>query len=266
MGCHSLLQGIFLTQGSNLSPLFWQADFLHLSHQGSPLTILKVLTNISQVLGCQGKFPVFSISCCPNCHGWCHYAQRAILLPCWLEDRERASLVAQMVKNLPAMWETQVRSLGLEDALEKGMATHFSILAWRIPWTEQLGELQSMGLLRVGQDWVTNTLLKGSPRKIKMFEQSTPPLSLSSPQPPCWRCVYVAMRISSVISTDTLQGSPGVKRLTFQIRSWYLRVLVSPSVKWEQWAFHLFLRVVKRIDWSYNKHEESGILLGRVRT
>ena len=133
-------------------------------------------------------------------------------------------------------------------------------------WTEQLGELQSMGLLRVGQDWVTNTLLKGSPRKIKMFEQSTPPLSVSSPQPPCWRCVYVAMRISSVISTDTLQGSPGVKRLTFQIRSWYLRVLVSPSVKWEQWAFHLFLRVVKRIDWSYNKHEESGILLGRVRT
>jgi len=46
-----------------------------------------------------------------------------------------------MIKNLPAMWETQVRPLGQEDALENGMATHTSILAWRIPWTEELGEL-----------------------------------------------------------------------------------------------------------------------------
>ena len=52
-----------------------------------------------------------------------------------------ASLVAQMVKNLPAMWETQVRSLGQEDPLEKGMATHSSILAWRIPWTQGPGRL-----------------------------------------------------------------------------------------------------------------------------
>ena len=50
-----------------------------------------------------------------------------------------------MVKNLPAVWETQVRSLGWEDPLEKGMATHTSILAWRIPWTEEPGGLQSMG-------------------------------------------------------------------------------------------------------------------------
>ena len=49
-----------------------------------------------------------------------------------------ASLVAQLVKNLPAMWETWVRSLGWEDPLEKGKATHSSILAWRIPWTEPL--------------------------------------------------------------------------------------------------------------------------------
>ena len=53
--------------------------------------------------------------------------------------------MAQMVKNLPAMQETQVRSLGQEDSLEKGMATHSSILAWRIPWTEEPGGLQSMG-------------------------------------------------------------------------------------------------------------------------
>ena len=56
-----------------------------------------------------------------------------------------ASLVAQMVKNLPAMQETQVGYLGGEDPLEKGMATHSSILAWRIPWTEEAGRLQSMG-------------------------------------------------------------------------------------------------------------------------
>ena len=49
-----------------------------------------------------------------------------------------------VVKNLPAMWETQVRSLGQEDPLEKGMATHSSILAWRIPWTEEPGRLYSM--------------------------------------------------------------------------------------------------------------------------
>ena len=57
-----------------------------------------------------------------------------------------------MVKNLPAMRETQVLSLGWEDALEKGMATHSSILAWKIPWTEEPGRLQSMQLQRVGHD------------------------------------------------------------------------------------------------------------------
>ena len=55
-----------------------------------------------------------------------------------------ASVVAQMVKNLPAMWETWVQSLGWEDPLEEGMATHSSILAWRIPWTEEPGGQQSM--------------------------------------------------------------------------------------------------------------------------
>ena len=60
-----------------------------------------------------------------------------------------ASLVAQMVKNLSAMQETWVQSLGWEDPLEKGMTTHSSILAWRIPWTEEPGKLQSMGSQRV---------------------------------------------------------------------------------------------------------------------
>ena len=62
----------------------------------------------------------------------------------------RAPLVAQMVKNLPAMQETWIRSLGQEDPLEKEMATHYSILAWEILWTEEPGGLQSMGSQRIG--------------------------------------------------------------------------------------------------------------------
>ena len=74
----------------------------------------------------------------------------ASLLAQMVESPERASLVAQMVKSLPAMQETWVLSLGQEDPLEEGMATHSSILAWKIPWTEEPGEPQSMGWQRVG--------------------------------------------------------------------------------------------------------------------
>ena len=63
-----------------------------------------------------------------------------------------ASLVAQRIKRLPAMQETQVQSLGWEDPLEKEMATHSNILAWRTPWTEEPGGLQSMGSHRVGHN------------------------------------------------------------------------------------------------------------------
>ena len=62
-----------------------------------------------------------------------------------------------MVKNLPVMQQTQVLSMGWENPLEKEMATHSSILAQRIPWTEERGEPQSMGLQRVRHDWTTNT-------------------------------------------------------------------------------------------------------------
>ena len=65
------------------------------------------------------------------------------------------SLVAQIVKNPPAMRETWVPSLGWEDPLEEEMATHSSILAWRFPWTEEPGGLQSMRLQRVGHNWAT---------------------------------------------------------------------------------------------------------------
>jgi len=62
------------------------------------------------------------------------------------------SLVAQMVKHLSTMWETRVRALGWEDPLEKEMAIHSSTIAWKIPWTEEPGRVQSMGSQIVGHD------------------------------------------------------------------------------------------------------------------
>ena len=80
----------------------------------------------------------------PFCSQSSWFGQRAVSL---------YKTVAQLIKNLPAMWETQVPSLGLEDHLEKGMATYWSIFAWRIPWTEEPGGLQSIGSQRVGYNW-----------------------------------------------------------------------------------------------------------------
>ena len=65
----------------------------------------------------------------------------------------------QIIESLPAVWETRVQSLGQDNPLEKEMATHSSILAWKIPWTEEPDRLQSMRLQRVGHNWVTNTLI-----------------------------------------------------------------------------------------------------------
>ena len=76
-----------------------------------------------------------------------------------------ASLVVQRVKTLPAMQETLVQSLGQKDPLEKGMETHYSILALRIPWTEESGKLQFMGSQRVRYNWPTNTITITNVRK-----------------------------------------------------------------------------------------------------
>ena len=81
-------------------------------------------------------------------------------------------MVAQTVKNLPAMWETCVWSLGREDLLEKGMATHSSIFASKIPWTEEPGGLQYMGSRRVRHDWATNTSNKKTRGQVNMGRQS----------------------------------------------------------------------------------------------
>ena len=90
------------------------------------------------------------------------------------------SLVVQMVENLPAMQKTRILSLGQEDPLEKGMATHSSILAWRTPWTEEPGGLQSMGLQTVSHDWVTDTTFcQEKPRQSMPFYLPTPCVELS---------------------------------------------------------------------------------------
>ena len=81
------------------------------------------------------------------------------------------SLVAQMVKNLPAVQETWIWSLGWEDPLEKRMATHSGILSWRTPWTEEPDRLLSMGSQRVGYDWATNTFISLSPSLIGDYLQ-----------------------------------------------------------------------------------------------
>ena len=122
VGCHALLQGIFPTQGLNLGLfhlLHWQVGSLLRAPPGKPqsnYTPIKI--NKNKYLG--------------------------IYLT--------ASLVAQRLKHLPAMQETWVRSLSWEEHLEKEMATHSSILAWRIPWMEGPGGLQSTGSQRVGHD------------------------------------------------------------------------------------------------------------------
>ena len=93
----------------------------------------------------QTRVPLFPASDPPGSRTSCSQGGPA-------KDQAGAYLMAQRVKNLPAVQEIQVQSLGWEDSLEKGRATHYNILAWRIPWTGEPGRLQSMGLQRVGHD------------------------------------------------------------------------------------------------------------------
>ena len=137
MGCHFLLQGIFLTQGSNsclFHLLHCRHILYHLSHQGS----LYLHINIQEH---RFEFEPRSDNLGLNPQTCIHQ----------MRDLNNAHLlVAQMVKNLPAMWETWVRFLSqsLKDPLEEGMATHSCILAWRIPWMEGPGRLQSRGITK----------------------------------------------------------------------------------------------------------------------
>ena len=111
------------------------------------------------------------------------------------------SLVAQMVKHLPTMWETCVRSLGWKDPLEKEMAPHSSTLAWKIPWTEDPGRPQFMGSQRVRHDWVTSFSL-----------------SLSIPVPFSSLIPKIAM-FTLAIFCFTVFNLPWFMDLTFQVPS-----------------------------------------------
>ena len=90
---------------------------------------------------------------------------------------QRASLMAQTVKRLPAMWKTRVWSLVGEDPLEKEIASHSSTLAWKIPWTEEPGRLWSMGSQRVGHDWAILLTLLGKAIKLFILFYSTQTVS-----------------------------------------------------------------------------------------
>ena len=146
VGSLSLLQGIFPTQGSNPGLLHYRWILYQLSHQGSPLQKLLehifvtclspwiVLVLYSYFCSIYLQTVLFSLLCrkhspMPTCSRGSVNVFLNEWNPCW------ASLVAQLIKNPPAMQETWVRSLGWEDPLENGKASPSSILAWRIPWT-----------------------------------------------------------------------------------------------------------------------------------
>ena len=126
MGCHFLLQGIFPTQGSNPGLLHCKQTLYRLTTREAPKLSIKTLPKLINAFRMFAGYKV--------------------------NIQKPNSLLAQSVKNLPAMQETQVQSLGWEDPLEKGMASHSSILAWRIPRTEKPGGLESIGSQRVGHD------------------------------------------------------------------------------------------------------------------
>ena len=145
-----------------------------------------------------------------------------------------ASLVAQSVKNLPAVQETQVWSLGQEDPLEKEMVTHSSILAWKIPLTEKPGGLQSMGLQRVGHYWATNTYLLTVKSGFLLLSQSFLLQTLLKSCKWAWRMITRQCWSSGAHSLPLDSGASGrwVSRQNCIRMSW--RVAVFRAGVWER--------------------------------
>ena len=132
--------------------------------------------------------------CLPTQLGTLSHLHGYVLLPLHLTGAPLPSLVAQQVKNPPAKQETRVQSLGWEDPLEKGMATHSSILVWRIPWMEEPGGLQSVGSQRVRNTTQRPTLSLSPPFRA-IFTAADPFLSpghngnlIFSISPSLWSC------------------------------------------------------------------------------
>ena len=140
MGCHFLLQRIFPTQGLNLLLLHWQAVFFTTCISWEAYVSMINWDNLLFLSACNAGDP-------SSIPGSGRSTEEGIGYPL---QYSWASLLAQLVKNPPAMWETWVWSLGWEDLLEKGKATHCSNLAWRIPWTVKSTESQ-----RVRDNWAT---------------------------------------------------------------------------------------------------------------
>ena len=115
------------------------------------------------------------------------------------------SLVAQLLKNMPAMWETWVRSLDWEDPLEKGKATHSSILAWRIPWTEE-----PMGSQRVGHDWVTFTLFQVCLAAAKNYNSGRATVITACKSGKAERTLFYRGGREVVINKQSIKGNIGV--------------------------------------------------------
>ena len=124
-----------------------------------------------------------------------------------------ASLVAQRLKRLPPMQETRVWSLDREDPLEKEMATHSSILAWRIPWTEEPGGLQSTGSQRVGHDWVT--LLTYLP-----FDPEIPLLGIHPEKTIIQKNMYTPVFTAALFTTAGHGSILNVQRSNMTWRNW----------------------------------------------
>ena len=124
-----------------------------------------------------------------------------------------------MVKNLPAVQETRIGSLGWEDPLEKGMTTHSSILAWRILWMEEPGGLQSTGSQRVGHDWATNLLCLGQKASIRIDSPEQSPR-----RQPGWIWGLPGNRYSDPIKLEQISGQSldAISTVFINSENWYL--------------------------------------------
>ena len=162
------------------------------------------------------------------------------------------SLVAQMVKHLSTMWETWVRSLGQEDPLEKEMAIHSRTIAWKIPWTEELGRLQSMGSQRVRHDWVTS------------LTHSMWPYGLYSPPGSSVHGIFQA-RILEQVAISYSRGSSQNRDQIYQTQLSTHNVMVFGSGALGRWSDHEGRALINRISALKNRNLSSVVLFHYVR-
>ena len=132
--------------------------------------------------------------------------------PYWSYPHMPAFLISQIVKNLPAMQEIWVQSLGQEDLLQKGMATHSNILAWKIPWMEEPHGLQSMWLQRVRHDWMTNTFTFKRKRRDQsslsphIHQGETTWMCIKKVHKPRWEPLWETKHCQKLLGLSSLQN------------------------------------------------------------